>query len=164
MKPPKRFAVGVLVAAALAGNAALAQLKPSGPGIPPLAPTAGEGEKTDAQSGKEEAATAAAQKWLALIDAGDYGKAWDMCASLFKQRVKRDDWIQSLPSARGAFGAAKERKREVASYSTRLSGAPDGEYVTVRFNTQFDKKQDAQELLTLLYEDGAWRPTGYFIR
>ena len=163
MKLTTRMTLGAL-AAALACSAAQAQLKPSGPGTPPLPPTSVEEKKTDAQAAKEDAATTAAQHWLALIDAGDSGKAWDACASLFKQRVKRDDFIQSLPSARGPFGATKQRKREVASYSTKLAGAPDGEYVTVRFNTQFEKKSDAQELLTMIYEEGAWRPTGYFIR
>jgi hypothetical protein len=40
---------------------------------------------------------------------------------------------------------------------------PDGEYVTVRFATTFEKRQDVQELITLVYEGGAWRPLGYRI-
>jgi hypothetical protein len=38
---------------------------------------------------------------------------------------------------------------------------PDGDYVTVRFSTRFEKKDEAQELVTLVYEGGAWRPLGY---
>jgi hypothetical protein len=141
-----------------------AQLKPSGRGTTPLPPAQPEAQKEDAQVTKELAARVAAEKWLALLDAGDYGKAWDQCADLFRQRVKREQWVESLPAARGAFGGVRERNVEVASYKTSLPGAPDGEYVTVRFATRFDKKSDAEELLTLVLERGQWRPTGYFIR
>jgi predicted SnoaL-like aldol condensation-catalyzing enzyme len=55
----------------------------------------------------------------------------------------------------------KARRTEVASYKVSMPGAPDGEYVTVRFSTDFEKKKDAQELVTLVYENGTWRPLGY---
>lgn len=161
----RRFVVPALaLAGVFASGIASAQLKPSGPGTPPLPPPAAQEQKQDSQIVKELAARGAAEKWLALLDARDYGKAWDQCADLFRQRVTREQWVESMPTARGAFGAMKERKVEVASYRTSLPGAPDGEYVTVRFATRFEKKTDAEELLTLVYEGGSWRPTGYFIR
>ena len=138
-----------------------AQLKPPGPGTTPLAPPAAEAQKTEAQALKELAARAAAEKWLALLDAGDYGKAWDQTAQAFRDRVKREQWVESLPKTRGPLGAAKSRTVEVASVKPSLSGMPDGEYVTVRFSTNFEKRNDAQELVTLVYEGGAWRPLGY---
>jgi len=155
-----------LALAALLGmlGTASAQLKPSSPTNPPLPPSKTESQRAEAQASKELAARMAAERWLALLDAGEYGKAWDGCAQLFRQRVTRQQWIESLPPTRSAFGALKERHSEVATYKTSLPGAPDGEYVTVRFSSQFEKKADAEELLTLILEDGAWRPTGYFIR
>ena len=113
---------------------------------------------------KELAAQAAADKWLALIDRGEYGKAWDDCSRLFRERVTRAQWIDSLPSTRAPFGAAKSRSVELAAYRASLPGAPDGQYVTVRFRTNFEKKEGAEELVTLHFEDGLWRPTGYSIR
>ena len=58
----------------------------------------------------------------------------------------------------------KSRKVEVAAYKTSLPGAPDGQYVTVRYRTTFEKKENTEELITLAFEDGVWRPAGYFIR
>lgn len=155
-----------LALAALLGTlgTASAQLKPSGPATPRLPPSSTELQRTEAQSAKELAAREAALKWLALLDAGEYGKAWDGCAQLFQKRVTRQQWVESLPPTRSAFGAMKERRNEVATYKTTLPGAPDGEYVTVRFGTKFEKKDDAEELLTLVLENGVWRPTGYSIR
>lgn len=113
---------------------------------------------------KELAAQAAAEKWLGLIDSGEYEKTWEQSARLFRERVTREQWTSSLPTTRAPFGAMKSRKIDAAAYKTSLPGVPDGEYVTVRFNTTFEKKEKAEELVTLSYEGGAWRPVGYFIR
>ncbi len=113
---------------------------------------------------REIAAQTAGEKWLTLLDRGEYAKAWDECAQLFRQRVTREQWTESLPSTRGSFGPARSRKVEVAAYKTTLPGAPDGQYVTVRYRTSFEMKDGAEEWMTLAFEDGVWRPTGYFIR
>lgn len=147
-----------------------AQLKPS-TSKPPLTPPAAESAaKADAAArsattveAKEAAAQAAAEKWLALLDRDEFGKAWDECAQLFRERVTRQQWIDGLPATRKPFGTMKERRFEIAVYKTALPGAPDGEYVTARFITTFEKKE-AEELLTLALENGAWRTTGYLIK
>ena len=146
----------------LVAAAASAQMKPMQPPSSTGSVTLPGGDSSSAF--KEIAAQAAADRWLALIDRGEYGQAWDDCAQLFRQRVTRQQWIDSLPTTRAPFGAAKSRKAELAAYRTSLPGAPDGQYVTVRFRTNFEKKEDAEELVTLNFEDGLWRPTGYGIR
>ncbi len=140
---------------------AFAQTKLPPPSAPGASVTMPSGDSSSAF--KELAAQAAGEKWLDLLDRGEYGKAWDDCAPLFRQRVTREQWVDSLPSTRAPFGAMKSRKVEVAAYKTSLPGAPDGQYVAVRYRTSFEKK-DAEEGITLVFEDGVWRPTGYFIR
>jgi hypothetical protein len=155
---------GAALAALLATTAAAtAQLKPSGPADPALPPSAAEARKVEAQAAKEMAARLAAEKWLAIVDAGDYGKAWDLSARRFREAVTRQQWLDSLPKTRGTLGTAKARRVEVASYKSSLAGMPDGDYVTVRFSTTFEKKDEAQEAVTLVFEDGNWRPLGYLI-
>ncbi|MGZ8993263.1 MAG: DUF4019 domain-containing protein [Burkholderiaceae bacterium] len=142
--------------------AAAAQMKAPAPSTPGASVTMPAGNSSNAF--KELAAQAAGEKWLGLLDRGEYGTAWDQCAQLFRQRVTREQWIDSLPSTRAPFGAVKSRKVELAAYKTSLPGAPDGQYVTVRYRTSFDNKENAEELVTLAFEDSVWRPTGYFIR
>ena len=142
-------------------GAAEAQLKPPGPGATPQPAAPAEAQKLEAQAAKELAARAAAEKWLAILDAGDYGKAWDQSAKAFRSNVTRQQWVEGLPKTRGVLGAAKSRSVEVSSYKSSLAGMPDGDYVTVRFSTNFEKRSDAQEIVTLVHEDGAWRPLGY---
>ena len=160
MKIARGLAVVALIATA---SAATAQLKPSSPADPPLPSSPVEAKKAEAQAAKELAARLAAEKWLAILDAGDYGKAWDQSARRFRESVTRQQWLDGLPKTRGALGAPKSRRAEVASYKSSLAGMPDGDYVTVRFATAFEKKDEAQEAVTLVYEDGAWRPLGYLI-
>src|SRR5512137_1832703 len=152
-----------LVALLAAMATATAQLKPSGPADPPLPPSPAESRNAEAQAVKEMAARLAAEKWLAIVDSGDYGKAWDQSARRFREAVTRQQWLESLPKTRGTLGAAKARRVEVASYKSSLAGMPDGDYVTVRFATTFEKKDEAQEAVTLVFEDGTWRPLGYLI-
>jgi hypothetical protein len=45
-----------------------------------------------------------------------------------------------------------------------LPGAPEGEYVVIQYETQFEHKAGAIETVTPLREkDGSWRVSGYFI-
>ena len=53
----------------------------------------------------------AARTWLVAVDAGAYGKSWDLSAELFQKAVKRDDWEKTLVAARGPMGSAGARKR-----------------------------------------------------
>ena len=113
---------------------------------------------------KEAAAQSAAESWLVLLDRGEFGLAWDACAQTFRDRVPREQWVTGLPTVRSPLGPVRARQIEVAGYKTSLPGAPDGEYVTIRFRSDFEKKSKAEELVTLSLEDGRWKPTGYSIR
>jgi hypothetical protein len=112
-----------------------------------------------------KAAEAAATPWLALVDAGDSAASWSQAAPVFRQQVTEDQWRAAVGSARGPFGKLLSRKLSSARYTTSLPGAPDGEYVVIRYATSFEKKRDAIETVTPMKgTDGVWRVSGYFIR
>jgi hypothetical protein len=152
----------LLVFLLLYAAVAAAQMKSPTPSTSGSSVTLPAGDSSNAF--RELAAQAAGEKWLGLLDRGEYAKAWEECAQLFRQRVSREQWVDSLPSTRAPFGAMKSRKVEAAGYKTSLPGAPDGQYVTVRYRTNFESKDAAEEVITLSFEDGVWRPTGYSIR
>jgi hypothetical protein len=160
----KRLRTLMLAALLAIAGSAVAQLKPSGPGTTPLPPSTSELQRVEAQGIKELAARVAAEKWLALLDAGEYGKAWDASAKMFRERVPREQWLENLPKTRGVHGKLKSRRAEVSSWKPSLPGVPQGDYVTVRFSSSFDNKSDAEELITLVLEEGIWRPLGYGLR
>jgi len=116
-------------------------------------------------SPQEKAAVSAAEKWLALIDAGNYGDSWQEAAELFRNAVTAAQWKQSLQGARKPLGKLISRKVKTATYRTSLPGAPDGKYVVIQFDTSFEKKNSARETVTpMMEQNGKWRVSGYYIK
>jgi hypothetical protein len=113
----------------------------------------------------EKKAVDAATAWLALVDAGKYAESWEEAATLFRSAVPKDAWVRQIGAVRGPLGALVSRTLTAKTYSTSLPGAPDGEYVVVRFRTEFKHKAEAVETVTpTLDKDGTWRVSGYYIK
>jgi hypothetical protein len=116
-------------------------------------------------AGKETAAISAAEKWLATIDAGKYPESWKETAEFFRNAVKPEQWEQSMNAVRKPLGKLVSRKVLTKAYKTSLSGAPDGEYVVIQFETSFENKKSAIETVTpMMDKDGKWRVSGYYIK
>lgn len=113
---------------------------------------------------KEQAAKQAALAWLELVDSGQYRASWDEAAKLFKTQVSADDWEKAVKTARHPLGALVSRRFASSHYANTLPGAPDGEYVVLQFETTFENKASATETVTPMWDHGAWRVSGYYIR
>lgn len=114
---------------------------------------------------KQKAAIAAAQEWLALIDAGHYAQSWQESAAYFRNAVTKDQWEQQLNASRKPLGGLISRQVKSATYETSLPGAPDGEYVVIQFKTSYENKKSSIETVTPMYEKNrGWRVSGYFIK
>ncbi|HSX93925.1 MAG TPA: DUF4019 domain-containing protein [Hydrogenophaga sp.] len=107
----------------------------------------------------------AAERWLALVDAGDYAASWQQAGALFKGAMDAERWTRSVNAVRGPLGALRQRKDKSAEAQQTLPGLPDGQYVVLAYDSAFANKAAAVETVTLVKEpDGAWRVIGYFIR
>ena len=114
---------------------------------------------------QKQDALAAAEKWLAIIDTGEYAESWKEAAEYFKTAVPEEKWVQSLQAVRKPLGKMISRKVKSTTYKTSLPGAPDGQYVVIQFNTSFEHKKSAIETVTpMMDKDGKWRVSGYFIK
>ncbi len=110
-------------------------------------------------------ATAAAQAWLATVDAGQYAQSWDDAAAYFREKIGKEQWVQALVKARAPLGGVVARKIRTAAYARDLPDAPPGDYVVAQLDTRFDNRPLAEEVVTAMREkDGTWKVTGYFIR
>lgn len=113
----------------------------------------------------EDAAQAAAEPWLKLVDASQYDASWDQAAKLFKGAVTKEQWKQAAAGARQPLGKLVSRKLKSRTYTEKAPGAPDGKYVVIQYDTAFENKASAVETVTpMLDPDGVWRVSGYFIR
>ena len=110
-------------------------------------------------------AQAAAKSWLALTDAGEYSKSWEKAAGLFQAAVSKASWQIAVQAARSPLGSLKSRTFKSAKFTRSLPGAPDGEYVIIQYESQFEHKAGAIETVTPLREkDGTWKVSGYFVK
>jgi hypothetical protein len=112
----------------------------------------------------ENAALESAETWLKLVDAGSYQQSWTTAAMYFKNALKSENWVQSLEGVRKPLGKLINRKVKSKMFTTKLPGAPDGQYVVIMFDTAFENKKSAMETVTpMLDKDGVWRVSGYQI-
>ena len=113
----------------------------------------------------EKEAQAAAEKWLALVDQGQYAESWGTAASYFKNAVPEKQWLQSMKGARQPLGKMISRRLRSATFTTSLPGVPDGQYVVIQYATSFENKASAVETVTPMCDpDKQWRVSGYFIK
>lgn len=63
------------------------------------------------------------------------------------------------------FGHPQQRTIRSATPRSSMPGLPDGDYVRILFDSSFDYKAAALEVVTPVREaDGTWRVSGYQIR
>jgi hypothetical protein len=111
-----------------------------------------------------KAAVEVAESWLLLVDSGSYGESWEKSATFFKEKVPKDQWINNLNGVLSPFGKVIKREVISANFYTELPGAPDGEYVVIKFKTSFENKNNSVETVTPMKDDGKWKVSGYYIK
>ncbi len=155
-----RGALVVAVAMAAGLHVGAQVSAPSAPPPTPAAPPAPVEQDLDVKP-----AMAAAEAWLASVDAGRFGESWERGAATFRQAVTRADWEKALVAARGALGGLVARKLVAATYSRQVPGAPAGEYVVIQYQARYENRPLAIETVTPMREaDGRWKVAGYYIR
>ena len=116
------------------------------------------------EADKEKAALVAAEKWLALVDAGKYAESWRETADAYRARADQKSWEQSLRSDRGSEGACVARKFISSAFQKSPPNTAGSDRIAIRFNTSFQNRKYALERLTLVFDkDGQWRVTEYVI-
>jgi hypothetical protein len=111
----------------------------------------------------EEQASAAGEKWLALLDDQKYEESWKLAASMFRDEVKQEQWVASLQRVREPMGSLVSRTVARVDFAKTLRGAPDGDYAIIHYTTDFKNKSAVTERLTLVKEDGRWQAAAYAI-
>ncbi len=100
-----------------------------------------------------------------MVDSEKYAESWKEAAELFRNAVEPQQWEQSMRAVRLPLGKLISRRLRTKVYKTSLPGAPDGEYVVIRFETLFENKKVAVETVTpMMGRDGVWRVSGYYIK
>ncbi len=110
-------------------------------------------------------AVPAAEQWLKLVDAGKYGESWQTGSDSMKAAVTQQQWVDKVKPVRPPLGGVSSRKLQSGEFATTLPGAPDGLYITLTYETTFEKKKQSVETVILEKgKDGSWRVAGYWIK
>jgi len=115
------------------------------------------------ETDKERMMKASADQWIALIDAGDYSKAYDGLSELTKKELPRAQFVESTEQLRKYVGKLQMRKFKNVEFATNPAGPPEGEYSAVQYETSFENRP-VTEAVAFRLEDGKWGVIGYFMR
>jgi len=110
---------------------------------------------------REKEARAAAEEWLALIDAADYTAAYAREPERLRAATTQAQFIRSMEGRRAPFGKMLSRTFIGAAFTRKLTGAPDGHYESILFRTSFAHKAVAAERVILSLESEGWRVVDY---
>ncbi|WP_102798840.1 DUF4019 domain-containing protein [Bowmanella denitrificans] len=112
----------------------------------------------------DSTASIVAKEWLKIVDSGEYVESWEKSDPFFKLQLSQSKWDAALTGVRAPLGAVKSRAEIGIEEYSSLPGAPDGLYLVIQFQTEFQNKESATETLTLSKSSGQWLPVGYFIK
>ena len=110
---------------------------------------------------REKETRAAALEWLALIDSGEYARAYAMEPARLRAATTEEQFIRSMEGRRAPFGQVLSRSFIGAAFTRKLTGSPDGQYESILFRTSFENKKLAAERVILSHESGQWRVVDY---
>jgi hypothetical protein len=111
----------------------------------------------------EEVARSTAMRWLELLDHGDYAEAFEWKAQDFRMAQTQAQFVRYMQARRAPFGQALGRKFIGAVNTHKIVGVPEGNYFSVLFKTQFEKKSETAERVILVQQEVGWRVLEYRI-
>ena len=111
----------------------------------------------------EVAAESAAHAWLGLLDANSSTLTWSEASALFRARMCNRSGNPPF-SGLATTCALRSRKLLSAAYELTVHGFPAGEYVIVKFLSDFAEFQHVTETVVAKKDaDGMWHVADYYI-
>jgi hypothetical protein len=118
-----------------------------------------------AQDPRRNEAVGAARDWLALLDKHDVKQLYATSGNRFREGISQEKWSEVAESGRQQFGAVRSRTLLGAQSPAETPNRPKGEFMTVVFRAEFEKRGVGTESLTVEREsDGKWRVIGYLMK
>ena len=118
-----------------------------------------------AQDPRRNEAVGAARDWLVLLDKHDVKQLYATSGKRFREGISEEKWKEVAESGRQQFGAVKSRTLLGADSPPDTPNRPKGDFMTVVFRADYEKRGVGAESLTLEREaDGKWRVIGYLMK
>lgn len=124
-----------------------------------LIPLYNHNKKPDDQ--KLEQAQPVVAEFLALIDDGKYSESWESLAHLVRDKVNQKEWLEKLDKARSRSGGLVQRVQTSARSATALKDSPEGEYIILSYESDFQSAEDVSEYVAVMREGDSWKVASY---
>ncbi|NMR24257.1 DUF4019 domain-containing protein [Pseudoalteromonas sp. NEC-BIFX-2020_015] len=102
--------------------------------------------------------------WLEEVDSGKYAASWQQAGAFFQENVPQTLWVSKLEQVRRPLGVVKSREGVSRQVLTSIPQLPDGDYVILEFQTDFENKAQSIETVMLKKSAEQWSVIGYFIQ
>jgi hypothetical protein len=104
-----------------------------------------------------------ADKFLELLDAGQYQETYTMASSVVT--VTPALWNSHMKSRRASLGKVESRVLKEVESVRRFADLPEGDYTKITYLTDFAYQAEASEIVLLnKSKDNLWRIAGYEVR
>lgn len=107
---------------------------------------------------------ATVEAWMAVLDAGDYGKSWETAGESFRKEVTKDGWVANAGGVRKPLGDLIFRKVSTTNQMVNPPDLPKGTYFVAEFDSAFAGLEAASETAFFKLErSGEWKAAAYLI-
>ena len=90
-----------------------------------------------------------AENFLTQLDQKAFSSAWQQTSPLFRMLNDEAGWKHTQQVLRQAYGPLKSRRFLRLSYRATYAHSPDGSYVIIQYQSQFENKVEATETVVL---------------
>lgn len=110
-------------------------------------------------------ANASAIHFLNIIDNEQYTGSWLEAGELLQDVTTKEQWAGALKATREGLGLARTRTIDSHLVSKNLRNGTRGEFMTIKYNTQFSANPNAVETVILMRSGklGLWRVVSYSV-
>jgi hypothetical protein len=113
----------------------------------------------------ELAAREAAETWLDWLAAGEFQTTWEEAGEMFRAATTAEGWAAQAAAGHQQIGDVMGRAVAEVRTVTDPPGAPPGDYVHIRYSSDFSVIGAATETVILVREaERGWRVIGYFVQ
>jgi hypothetical protein len=121
---------------------------------------------TLAQAAEADAAARnAAEVWLASLAAGEYRTSWEEAGEMFRASTTAEAWAEQAAAGHQRIGDLIGRELVELRSATDPPGVPAGDYVHIRYHSEFSVIGPAVETVIVTREaERGWRVIGYFVQ
>ncbi len=101
--------------------------------------------------------------WVTLIDQQQYGASWLEAGGLVHDTTSQDQWAAAMRETRLGFGTVNSRKVSSHQMASTLPGGTRGNFIIIKYETNFSKKPYQIETVTLMTEGrlNLWKVVSY---